>query len=102
LSEEGGHRLKWLLRFFFMKENSVTTLGYYHVLAGKQIGAGLATIGMTGAGVGVGVIFGMLILGLSRNPEVEGLLFRYTMLGFAITEAIGLLCLIVGLIILYG
>jgi len=86
-----------------MKEQTpVAVFGQYNVTAAKQIGAGLATIGMTGAGVGVGVIFGMLVLGLSRNPEMEALLFRYTMLGFAITEAIGLLCLIVGLIILYG
>jgi len=84
------------------KMSSVDILGKYYVTSAKQIGAGLATIGMTGAGVGVGVIFGMLVLGLSRNPEMEALLFRYTMLGFAITEAIGLLCLIVGLIILYG
>jgi hypothetical protein len=30
---------------------------------GKSIGAGLATIGLAGAGVGVGVVFGSLVFG---------------------------------------
>ena len=48
----------------------------------KLIGAGLATIGMSGAGVGVGVVFGSLILGCSRNPGTKDQLFSYAILGF--------------------
>jgi len=33
--------------------------------AAKMIGTGLATTGLIGAGVGIGVVFGGLILGLS-------------------------------------
>nr|ACZ96460.1 ATP synthase subunit 9 [Didymium iridis]ACZ96461.1 ATP synthase subunit 9 [Didymium iridis] len=55
---------------------------------GKSIGAGLATIGLAGAGVGVGVVFGSLVFGLSRNPAEEARLFKYAMLGFALTEAV--------------
>lgn len=39
---------------------------------GKSIGAGLATIGLAGAGAGVGIVFGGLVFGISRNPNEEG------------------------------
>ena len=35
--------------------------------AAKLIGAGLSTIGLVGAGVGIGSVFAALILGISRN-----------------------------------
>lgn len=69
---------------------------------GKSVGAGLATIGLAGAGVGVGVVFGSLIFGLSRNPQEESRLFKYAMLGFALTEAVGLLALMMAFLILFG
>ena len=34
--------------------------------AAKFIGAGLATIGCAGAGAGIGIVFGALVLGISR------------------------------------
>jgi F-type H+-transporting ATPase subunit c len=67
----------------------------------KMIGAGLATIGLVGAGVGVGVVFGSLIGSISRNPSLKGELFRYAILGFALTEAVGLLALMMAFIILF-
>ena len=36
--------------------------------AAKLIGAGIACIGMGGAGIGVGVIFGNYLAGALRNP----------------------------------
>ena len=57
----------------------------------KIIGAGLATIGLTGAGVGIGIVFGALILGVARNPSLRGQLFSYAILGFAFSEATGLI-----------
>lgn len=68
----------------------------------KKIGAGLAVIGLTGAGVGVGIVFGCLVIGLSRNPELQDLLFRFAMLGFALTEAVGLLALMMAFLILFS
>nr|YP_010338898.1 ATP synthase F0 subunit 9 [Pulvinaster venetus]UNJ18970.1 ATP synthase F0 subunit 9 [Pulvinaster venetus] len=56
----------------------------------KMIGAGLATIGLTGVGAGVGIVFGSLVLAFSRNPSLKQQLFGYTILGFALTEAIAL------------
>ena len=53
----------------------------------KIIGTGLATTGLIGAGVGIGVVFGALILGVARNPSLRSQLFAYAILGFAFSEA---------------
>lgn len=42
------------------------------VAAAKLQGAGLATVGLAGAGVGIGAVFSALILGVSRNPSMRG------------------------------
>ena len=39
--------------------------------AAKYIGAGMATIGLAGAGVGIGLVFSGLITGTSRNPALR-------------------------------
>ena len=67
----------------------------------KIIGAGLATIGLTGAGIGIGLVFAALINSTSRNPSLKGQLFSYTILGFALTEAVGLLALMMAFLILF-
>lgn len=59
----------------------------------KFLGAGLATIGLAGAGVGIGTVFGALVLGISRNPSLKDELFKLAILGFALTEAIALFSL---------
>lgn len=72
------------------------------LVSGKSIGAGLATVALAGAGTGIGIVFGALVFGLSRNPAEEQRLFKYSMLGFAITEAVGLLALMMAFLILFG
>jgi len=72
------------------------------ILAAKLIGSGLATIGLIGAGAGVGIVFGSLILGTARNPQVKGQLYSYAILGFALAEAVGLFALMMAFLILYG
>jgi F-type H+-transporting ATPase subunit c len=68
----------------------------------KYIGAGLATIGVVGAGAGIGIVFAGLLLGLSRNPAREAKLMQMALLGFALTEAMGLLALMMAFLILYS
>lgn len=70
--------------------------------AAKMIGAGLATIGLAGAGVGIGSVFGALVLGVSRNPNMKDELFRIAILGFALTEAIALFALMMAFLILFA
>lgn len=67
----------------------------------RFVGAGLAAIALVGAGAGVGVVFGSLIIGVSRNPGLRGELFRNAILGFALTEAVGLLGLMMSFLILF-
>jgi F0F1-type ATP synthase membrane subunit c/vacuolar-type H+-ATPase subunit K len=71
------------------------------VTAAKLIGAGLATIGLAGAGVGIGNVFGSLVLAVSRNPNEKDELFRLAILGFALTEAIALFALMMAFLILF-
>jgi F-type H+-transporting ATPase subunit c len=70
--------------------------------AAKVIGSGLATIGLSGAGVGIGLVFGNLISGTARNPSMSGQLFSYAILGFALAEATGLFCLMMAFLLLYS
>jgi F-type H+-transporting ATPase subunit c len=69
--------------------------------AAQKIGAGLTTSGLAGAGVGIGVIFGALILGTARNPGMKDEFFRLAILGFALTEAMALFALMITFLILY-
>ena len=70
--------------------------------AAKFIGAGLATIGLAGAGVGIGTVFGALVIGVSRNPSLQGELFKICILGFALTEAMALFALMMAFLILFA
>ena len=70
--------------------------------ASKYIGAGLATIGLAGAGVGIGTVFGALLLGMSRNPSLKDELFQMAILGFALTEAIALFALMIVFLFLFA
>jgi F-type H+-transporting ATPase subunit c len=72
------------------------------ITCAKLIGAGLATIALAGAGVGIGIVFGSLILGVSRNPSIMKQLFSYAILGFALTEAIALFGLMMAFLILFS
>jgi F-type H+-transporting ATPase subunit c len=46
-------------------------------------------------------VFGSLILATSRNPSLRAELFRLAILGFALTEAVGLLALMMAFLILF-
>lgn len=70
--------------------------------AAKYIGAGLATIGLAGAGVGIGTVFGALVIGISRNPSLKDELFKMAILGFALTEAIALFALMIVFLLLFA
>jgi F-type H+-transporting ATPase subunit c len=71
------------------------------IQAAQKIGAGLATMGLIGAGIGIGVIFAALLYGISRNPTLKEDLFKTAILGFALTEAIALFSLMFAFLILF-
>eukprot|EP00199_Chlamydomonas_sp_CCMP681_P003243 CAMPEP_0119105178 /NCGR_PEP_ID=MMETSP1180-20130426/3215_1 /TAXON_ID=3052 ORGANISM="Chlamydomonas cf sp, Strain CCMP681" /NCGR_SAMPLE_ID=MMETSP1180 /ASSEMBLY_ACC=CAM_ASM_000741 /LENGTH=165 /DNA_ID=CAMNT_0007090173 /DNA_START=79 /DNA_END=576 /DNA_ORIENTATION=+ len=70
--------------------------------ASKMIGAGCATIALAGVGAGLGVMFGSLINGAARNPNIAKQLVGYALLGFALTESIALFSLLVVFLILFA
>jgi len=67
----------------------------------KLIAAGIAAVSMVGSGIGIGVIFAGFLVAYARNPKEEKKLFSYTLLGFALTEAIALFALMMAFIILF-
>jgi F-type H+-transporting ATPase subunit c len=70
--------------------------------AAKLIGAGRATIGVAGAGVGIGTIFGQYVAGGMRNPAAAPKMFGNVLLGFALTEAVALYALVMAFLIMFG
>lgn len=68
----------------------------------KYVGAGLAAIGMIGAGIGVGNVWASYITALARNPASKEEIGANIWIGFAVTEAIALFALIVALIALFA
>jgi F0F1-type ATP synthase membrane subunit c/vacuolar-type H+-ATPase subunit K len=71
------------------------------IIAAKLIGAGLSTIALAGVGAGIGTVFGSFLLAVSRNPNEKDELFRFAILGFALTEAIALFALMMAFLILF-
>ena len=61
---------------------------------------GIACIGMGGAGVGVGIIFGNYLAAAVRNPSAAQGQFGNLIFGFAITEALGIFSLLIALLLL--
>ncbi len=67
--------------------------------AAKYIGAGLATLGMIGAGIGVGTIFGNFLSGALRNPSAAAAQIGNLFVGAALAEALGILAFVLGILI---
>ena len=70
--------------------------------AAKLIAAGIACIGMGGAGVGVGTLFGHYLAAAIRNPAAADGQFPRLIFGFAVTEALGIFSLLIALLLLYA
>jgi F-type H+-transporting ATPase subunit c len=69
--------------------------------AAKYIGAGIACLGMGLVGIGLGNIFGNFLAGALRNPSAADGQFSRLILGFAVTEALGIFSLLVALLLLF-
>nr|CAH7734003.1 unnamed protein product [Callosobruchus chinensis] len=54
------------------------------------------------SGAGIGSVFGSLIIGYARNPSLKQQLFSYAILGFALSEAMGLFCLMMAFLLLFA
>lgn len=66
------------------------------------LAAGLAIgLGALGPGIGLGLAVSKAMEALGRNPEAAGAIFVPYVLGIALTEAIGIYALVIGLLILF-
>ena len=72
------------------------------VEAAKMIGAGLATLGLGGVGIGLGNLFSNFVAGALRNPSAAPKVFPNLLLGAALTEALGIFSLLIGPLVLFG
>lgn len=69
--------------------------------AAKYLAAAIATIALFGVGKSMGGLFSTWLDSVARNPEAEDKMRSVGMLGFALTESIGLFALLVALLILF-
>ena len=67
--------------------------------AAKYIGAGLAAMGMIGAGAGLGILFGNYLQAAIRNPAAAASQQPMLFLGMALTESMGIFALVVALLL---
>ena len=81
--------------------NPVASVVDFHTSA-KLIGAGLAAMGMIGAGVGLGVLFGSYLQAAIRNPAGAASQQTMLFLGMALTESMGIFALVVALLLRYA
>ena len=67
----------------------------------KYVGAGLATLGMIGAALGVGNIFASFLDAAMRNPSAAPQQTGNLFIGMALAEALGILAFLVSVLILF-
>ena len=70
--------------------------------AAKLIGAGLAAIGVTGGGIGIGSVVGGAVQAMGRNPDAAPLIQTNMIIGIAFAEAVAIYALAVAFIILFA
>lgn len=66
----------------------------------KFVGAGLTTLGMLGAAIGVGNVFTAMLNGVARNPSAENKMAKYAFIGAALAEAMGLFAFVIAMIMI--
>jgi F-type H+-transporting ATPase subunit c len=70
--------------------------------AARLIGAGLATLGMGGAGVGLGLLFGSYLQAAIRNPSGAAGERIWLFVGIGLTESMGIFALVISFMILFS
>ena len=83
-----------------------TSFSTYEVpllLMGFKLMAGaVASCALIGVAVGVGIIYGSLLISIGRNPSQRDELLRYAFIGFSLVEVSGLIGLVISLLLLFG
>jgi len=64
------------------------------------LGAGLAALGVTGGGIGIGMIGKSMLDALARNPQVGGKAMVYGILAMALAEATAIYAFVIAFMII--
>ncbi|ATZ16673.1 F-type H+-transporting ATPase subunit c [Entomoplasma freundtii] len=67
----------------------------------KMIGAGLAAVGMIGAGLGQGIIGQGACMAIGRNPEVASKITSTMIIGAGIAESGAIYALVIAILIIF-
>lgn len=70
--------------------------------AAKFIGAGLASLALLGAGIGIGNIFGNFLSGALRNPSAAPGQMANLFVGIAFAEALGIFSFLIALLLMFA
>ncbi len=69
--------------------------------AAKWLGVGITSLGLAGAGLGLGMIGNGAMQALGRNPEAREAIAPNMVLALAITEAIGIYGLVTAILLIF-
>ena len=69
--------------------------------AAALLAAGLAGLGLLGAGIGLGILSNGAMNALGRDPEARAVILPNMILTLAFTEAIGIYGLVVAIILIF-
>ncbi len=78
-------------------EEESNTVEFQLLAAGLAIG-----LGTIGPGIGIGIGFSKAMEAIGRNPDASGTLFVPYILGLALTEAMAIYALVIGLILIFA
>jgi len=85
-----------------MDQQSWTQLTNAMILAARYLGAGLCMgLGAIGPAIGEGFAAGKALEGISRRPEMAGLLTRTMLIGQAVSESTGIYSLVIAIILIW-
>ncbi len=68
----------------------------------QYMAAAIAVLPLAAVGLALGMLFSVTVSAIGRNPSTRDILFPIMILGFALTEAIGLFTLLVVFLILFA
>jgi F-type H+-transporting ATPase subunit c len=68
----------------------------------KYIGVGLCSIGMAGAAIAIGNIFGSFFNSLARNPSAAPKIEKYIYIAAGLAEAMGIFAVLLAFLIMFS
>ncbi len=85
-----------------MDQQSWAQLTNAIILAARYLGAGICMgLGAIGPAIGEGYAAGRALEGISRRPDMAGLLTRTMLIGQAVSESTGIYSLVIAIILIW-